>query len=402
MALPAFLTREMNNWRVAGRQRLLLVGTLALLTISLLFFLPVSNFVSLNGAEEQNGLDSTTAAPESPVLPAQPPVDAPLSDFKPDDPVRACFVILVRNRELNGIVGTIEQIEQRFNKKYQYPYIFLNDDDFTQDFIDTTSALTTAGTRYGKLDSQMWGYPPFIDQNLAADKRAEMAKLGIPYAESESYRHMCRFQSGFFFRHPLLDEFDYYWRLEPDVDYHCDLDYDVFKFMRNNNKKYGFNIAFREFGATVPSLWQTVKDFERDRPEVVKHWPIKEDSLYRFITDDDGGSYNLCHFWTNFEIASLSLWRSNDYLKFFNYLDQSGGFFYERWGDAPVHSIAASMMLRKDEFHFFNDIGYRHTAYTHCPVEPEYRSKCNCNPDDNFDYNPGLSCYSVFKKALEE
>lgn len=48
-----------------------------------------------------------------------------------------------------------------------------------------------------------------------------------------------RFQSGFFFRHPLLDEFDYYWRIEPDVEYYCDIDYDVFKFMRDNNKKYG-------------------------------------------------------------------------------------------------------------------------------------------------------------------
>jgi alpha 1,2-mannosyltransferase len=48
-----------------------------------------------------------------------------------------------------------------------------------------------------------------------------------------------RFQSGFFFRHPLLDQYDYYWRVEPDVDYYCDIDYDVFKFMRDNNKKYG-------------------------------------------------------------------------------------------------------------------------------------------------------------------
>lgn len=48
-----------------------------------------------------------------------------------------------------------------------------------------------------------------------------------------------RFQSGFFFRHPFLDDFDWYWRLEPDVDYHCDLDYDVFKYMRDNGKKYG-------------------------------------------------------------------------------------------------------------------------------------------------------------------
>ncbi|KAI8148594.1 nucleotide-diphospho-sugar transferase [Fennellomyces sp. T-0311] len=378
----------MANWRVPGPQRLLLVVSLCLLTVSLLFFLPISNFVSLN---QDKGLENPTAEPTPPT-----------AVTSPDDPVRACFVILVRNSELGGIASTIQQIEKRFNQKYQYPYIFLNDDYFTQEFVDTTSALTPAETRYGKVDDQMWGYPPFIDQDVAAKNRAEMAKLGIPYAESESYRHMCRFQSGFFFRHPLLDEFDYYWRLEPDVDYHCDLDYDVFKFMRNNGKKYGFNIAFREFGATVPSLWETVLNFERDRPEVIKHLPIKKDSLYRFITDDNGQSYNLCHFWTNFEIASLDLWRSNDYLKFFNYLDQTGGFFYERWGDAPVHSIAASMFLRKDEFHFFNDIGYRHTAYTHCPVEPEFRDKCSCNPDDNFDYNPGLSCYSIFKKALAE
>jgi len=37
----------------------------------------------------------------------------------------------------------------------------------------------------------------------------------------------------------MLDEYDYYWRIEPYVDYTCDIDYDVFKFMRNNNKKYG-------------------------------------------------------------------------------------------------------------------------------------------------------------------
>jgi alpha 1,2-mannosyltransferase len=48
-----------------------------------------------------------------------------------------------------------------------------------------------------------------------------------------------RFQSGFFFRHPLLDAYDYYWRIEPDVDYHCDIDYDVFRYMKDNNKKYG-------------------------------------------------------------------------------------------------------------------------------------------------------------------
>ena len=28
--------------------------------------------------------------------------------------------------------------------------------------------------------------------------------------------------------------------------------------------------------------------------------------------------------------------RSQAYIDYFNYLDQAGGFYYERWGDAPV------------------------------------------------------------------
>lgn len=82
--------------------------------------------------------------------------------------------------------------------------------------------------------------------------------------------------------------------------------------------------------ATVPSLWQTVLDFKRTHPEVMKKLPKQKDSLWNFVSSEDGLSYNSCHFWTNFEIASLDLWRSNEYLKYFNFLDRSGGFFYER------------------------------------------------------------------------
>ncbi|KAI7894373.1 nucleotide-diphospho-sugar transferase [Mucor mucedo] len=324
-------------------------------------------------------------------------VMSPMSD---NAPMKACFVVLVRNSELDGIATTIREIESTFNSKFDYPYVFLNDEEFTSEFIETTSALTKSVTKYGKVDSQMWGYPNYINQTYAAECRSQLQQQGIPYGDSESYRHMCRFQSGFFFRHPMLDEYDYYWRIEPYVNYYCDIDYDVFKYMRNNGKKYGFTIAFREYMATVPTLWQTVMNFRKENPEVASRWPTKKDSLINFVSDNNGDSYNGCHFWTNFEIASLELWRSNDYLKLFSYLDQQGGFFYERWGDAPVHSIAASLMLRKDEFHFFNDIGYRHTAYTHCPREPEFRDKCSCDPASDMDYNDPINCFAEFKKAL--
>jgi hypothetical protein len=50
-------------------------------------------------------------------------------------------------------------------------------------------------------------------------------------------------------------------------------------------------------------------------------------------------------------------------MEFFEHLDKAGGFYYERWGDAPVHSIGAALFARKDQIHFFDDIGYRHEPF---------------------------------------
>lgn len=47
-------------------------------------------------------------------------------------------------------------------------------------------------------------------------------------------------------------------------------------------------------------------------------------------------------------------------------------------GDAPVHSIAASLFLKPEEMHFFQDIGYRHEPFQHCPKAKE--DVCACDP----------------------
>jgi hypothetical protein len=97
--------------------------------------------------------------------------------------------------------------------------------------------------------------------------------------------------------------------------------------------------------------------------------------------------------WSNFEIADLDFWRSEAYTTFFNALDSAGGFYYERWGDAPVHSIAAALLLPKDKLHFFADIGYRHEPFQHCPQgDLHVKGRCSCDPSDNFDYQGFASC----------
>ena len=39
-----------------------------------------------------------------------------------------------------------------------------------------------------------------------------------------------------------------------------------------------------------------------------------------------------------------------------------------QWGDAPIHSLAAGVLLAPRDIHYFRDIGYRHTTIQHCPA----------------------------------
>ncbi|KAJ1839705.1 hypothetical protein LPJ73_006665, partial [Coemansia sp. RSA 2703] len=187
--------------------------------------------------------------------------------------------------------------------------------------------------------------------------------------------------SGFLHHHPLLRNYDYYWRIEPDVEYYCDIDYDPFVFMKQRGIKYGWNIAMTEFMSTVETLWNTTEQFLAARPDVVS-----QRNLRRWLLDDKG-AYTGCHFWSNFEIVDLSFYRSEAYQAYFDYLDRAGGFFYERWGDAPVHSIAAAMLLDPSEIHYFDDIGYFHPSVVTCPRDARTRGSCVCDSDRSFVQN---------------
>ncbi|KAJ2564231.1 hypothetical protein GGH12_002111 [Coemansia sp. RSA 1822] len=292
--------------------------------------------------------------------------------------VNACFTVLARNHDWRALRDSMRQIEDRFNSRYNYPYVFLNDKPFSAEFINMTRSMTRAQVHYGQIPTEHWSYPEWIDQSKAARRRKEMHEHGVMYGDSESYRHMCRFESGLFFQHPLMQQFDYYWRLEPGIEYKCDINYDPFMYMKKNKIRYAWTIAIYELMDTIPTLWSSVKKFMHARPDL-----IPETNSLWWVSRDNGTSYNGCHFWSNFEIADLSFYRSKEYQAFFDFLDHEGGFFYERWGDAPIHSIAAALFLQKVQVHWFKDIGYYHPGWQHCPSGDAWlANRCTCDPND--------------------
>ncbi|CCD24187.1 alpha-1,2-mannosyltransferase KRE2 NDAI_0C05280 [Naumovozyma dairenensis CBS 421] len=300
---------------------------------------------------------------------------------------KATFVSLVRNSELNPMLDAIKSVQKKFNNQFNYDWVFLNDDDFTDEFKSKIKETIPNSTiKFGKIPKEHWSYPDYISTDKAAETREKMKK--IIYGSSESYRHMCRYQSGFFWRHPIMEDYDWYWRVEPSTKLYCDIKYDVFQWMQDNDKAYGFTITIHEYLSTIPTLWDTSKKFFEKHPDY-----LRKDNLMKFISDDGGKSYNLCHFWSNFEVANLNLWRSPAYTEYFDYLDHAGGFFYERWGDAPVHSIAVSAFLPKDRIHYFSDIGYHHPPYDNCPLDNKVFKDNNCECDQKHDFTwKGYAC----------
>ncbi|KAH9951934.1 glycosyltransferase family 15 protein [Amylocystis lapponica] len=348
--------------------------------ISLHFILSISH-ESYGRATSLSRLTGKVSSRPSYQDPVPAPAPAPAEYDEATPRANATFVLLARNSDLQGIVTSMKQMEDRFNKKYRYPYVFLNDVDFTDEFKSRITELTDATVEFGLIPEDDWYQPDFIDEDKASAARAEMVKNQVIYG-GVRYRNMCRFNSGFFFRQPLLDKYKYYWRIEPDVTFFCDLDYDPFLLMQDQKKVYGFTLSLYEYPATIPTLWNAVKEFIEQNPD-----SVSPENAMAFISDDNGATYNNCHFWSNFEIGDLDLWRSEEYKKFFDFLDKKGGFYYERWGDAPVHSIGAALFAKKDQIHFFNDIGYRHNPFQHCPQGGLHsKGKCWCDPKDNFDY----------------
>ncbi|GAA5835185.1 hypothetical protein JCM3766R1_006895 [Sporobolomyces carnicolor] len=322
------------------------------------------------------------------------PPDVYPAALNPYKRASAAFVALVRNTEREAMRDSMRSVEMRGNRRWGYPWVFMNDEPFDQDFIDGVKSITRSEVHFYVIPKEHWSYPEWINKTYAAEERQKMVDENVIYGGSESYRHMCRYNSGFFFQQEILDQYDYYWRVEPGVEFFCDIDFDPFLFMQANEKVYGFTISLYEYRRTVETLWDATREFAQLHPEY-----IHPDNAVGFLVDDQSkglmdGEWNNCHFWSNFEIADLRFLRSKAYMDYFNFLDQKGGFFYERWGDAPVHSIAVALFLPKDKIVHLDPISYRHNPYTHCPSNEGLRANgvCECEQKNSFNANDGYSC----------
>ena len=280
----------------------------------------------------------------------EPDVSAPRED--------AVIVMLVRNKELKQATHSINQLEQAFNKWFHYPVVFLNNDAWTDEFISGMRSVVSGDAIFEVLPNGTWGFPDPLeymtsdksfDGSFSFDIDAARKSMeyqgahGVNRGAMESYHHMCRFFSGPFFDLPVLSAYRYYWRVEPGVDFLCQITYDPFREMRLNDKVYGWAMAQWESPLTVPTLFRVTADYMAR--EGISETPLWRTILqpewqsiplrlwraaYDGVRDAYGDKWSLCHYWSNFEIADLDFFRGPEYMKYYRHLLAHGGFYNER------------------------------------------------------------------------
>jgi len=77
--------------------------------------------------------------------------------YAPNNPnsarANATLLSLVRNSELEDMIQSMRDLERTFNHKFNYPWLFLNDQPFTEEFKRRISAETKARVDFGMAQS---------------------------------------------------------------------------------------------------------------------------------------------------------------------------------------------------------------------------------------------------------
>lgn len=133
-----------------------------------------------------------------------------------DRRANATFVMLARNSDLNDAVRSVREAEDRFNRKYKYPWVFcalhlscaastrcltcytVNEEPFTDEFKRyinrlqrfwlsvltchrRISVLTQAEIHWGLIPKDDWYQPDWIDEEKASAGRKKMEDDQIIY-----------------------------------------------------------------------------------------------------------------------------------------------------------------------------------------------------------------------------
>jgi len=164
------------------------------------------------------------------------------------------------------------------------------------------------------------------------------------------YKHMCRFYA--MQMAPILDKWGYekYWRLDDDSFILKKIEYNVFKFMENNQTVYGY------IHTKIPVAPQAKLTERTLLPLVKKH--MKEEDI-----KTKWGKINGRNHYSNFHISQVKFWMKPEVRKFLDCIDKGQGIYAHRWGDHIIQTLTLKLFATEKQMKRMPWIHYNHGSH---------------------------------------
>jgi len=246
-----------------------------------------------------------------------------------------CFCYLVNhvgNNSINTCINSLTLLNNNYLNNYPTPVIMFHEEGLTDPMKQILINASKAPLTFVLIELKT---PEHIKE--------------ITGAWRVGYMHMCRFFANEIFKQPILDEFEYYCRLDTDSYILSPVTSNIFEDAKNNNTKYGFiNDSLRDNPGFTIGLWALAKTFINNHPEIPTYsklyTEIEENRLY----------------YTNFELCNISWFKQDPWQLYFKDVDSAGGIYKYRWGDHIIRYIGVRSFVPQEQIKRITNVHYSH------------------------------------------
>lgn len=269
----------------------------------------------------------------------------------------AAIVYLTQNTPLRRryLQTSLYFLFRSFNERCHYPVLIFHEGDFTSEAIEEIRAATPRGL--GSLIQFREVRPAdFVPPAWATSSVVDANRTIVPDSGGLGYRSMCRWWIRSLPRY--VEPYDYYMRLDDDSIIEETLAFDPFCQAIDHGVDYASNLVHMEHPLNALGLRSLSLEllggtdrlrslFISCKPDrVVEHSKFASflrhlpDELCRHIDPEE--LWSPIVYYSNFHIARSDLWDRPAIRDFLTAVDETGGIYRLRWGDAPLQTIAVA------------------------------------------------------------
>jgi hypothetical protein len=282
--------------------------------------------------------------------------------------VNAAIFILTQNNEVRRtyLKTCLYFLFRHFNATHKYPVVIHHEGDYDanaqREIIMSVRQSCRHLVTFVALEPGDFQVPEFID----TDKMEKcIAVQPVPYWRSAKYRLMCRWWLTHFLKY--AKGYDYVMRVDDDSIIEEPIEQDLFAWMESQNITYSSNLVHVDCGICNFGMKELLESlFPEKKPTIAGMFqkstlPVNNAQFFKFrslLSIMYGDTYKLGQeldiwmpimYYNNFFITKTSFWLREDVQKTIQAVDEHGGIFYYRWGDAPLQSLIAMLYCQPHE-----------------------------------------------------